>query len=86
VGLSGSEYQRLDLDGEGLTGILTEQAGEWFYKRNQSPLNVVGQGESMHYEATFAHVEIVSPKPAPSLNNIIPRPGWQWPAGRGAVF
>ena len=35
-GLDGSRYQWADLDGEGLSGILTEQGGAWFYKRNQS--------------------------------------------------
>jgi RHS repeat-associated protein len=34
VGLDGSNYQWVDLDGEGLSGILTEQAESWFYKRN----------------------------------------------------
>lgn len=33
VGL-GSGYQWIDLDGEGLSGILTEQAGAWYYKSN----------------------------------------------------
>ena len=31
-------YQWVDLDGEGVPGILTEQAGAWFYKRNLSPV------------------------------------------------
>ncbi|WP_228779271.1 SpvB/TcaC N-terminal domain-containing protein [Methylobacter sp. BlB1] len=35
-GLDGSIFQWVDLDGEGLSGILTEQAGGWFYKRNLS--------------------------------------------------
>ncbi|MBL7489450.1 hypothetical protein I6A60_34005 [Frankia sp. AgB1.9] len=33
VGL-GAGYRWVDLDGEGLSGILTEQAGTWFYKPN----------------------------------------------------
>lgn len=33
-GVDGSHYQWVDLDGEGIAGILTEQAGTWFYKRN----------------------------------------------------
>ena len=33
-GLDGSRYQWVDLDGEGLSGILTEEAGAWFYKPN----------------------------------------------------
>ena len=35
IGLDGSRYQWVDLDGEGLSGILTEQADAWFYKPNQ---------------------------------------------------
>jgi RHS repeat-associated protein len=34
AGLDGSTYQWVDLDGEGVSGILTEQAGAWFYKPN----------------------------------------------------
>ncbi|HYP54506.1 MAG TPA: toxin TcdB middle/N-terminal domain-containing protein, partial [Pyrinomonadaceae bacterium] len=34
AGVDGSAYQFVDLDGEGLSGILTEQAEEWFYKPN----------------------------------------------------
>ena len=33
-GLDGSRYQWVDLDGEGSSGVLTEQADGWFYKRN----------------------------------------------------
>src|SRR5690349_12694852 len=32
TGLDGRSYRWVDLDGEGLSGILTEQAGAWFYK------------------------------------------------------
>ncbi|OFW05979.1 MAG: hypothetical protein A3H96_00125 [Acidobacteria bacterium RIFCSPLOWO2_02_FULL_67_36] len=34
AGLDGSAYRWLDLDGEGLSGILTEQADAWFYSPN----------------------------------------------------
>jgi hypothetical protein len=33
-GLDGSNYQWIDLDGEGVSGILTEQGDAWFYKPN----------------------------------------------------
>ncbi len=33
-GPDGAHYQWVDLDGEGLSGILTEQAEAWFYKPN----------------------------------------------------
>ena len=33
-GISGN-YRFLDLDGEALSGVLSEQAGNWYYRRNQ---------------------------------------------------
>ncbi|MFE9574996.1 SpvB/TcaC N-terminal domain-containing protein [Nocardia sp. NPDC006044] len=44
IGVDGTGYQWVDLDGDGVAGILTEQDGAWFYKRNLSPANVVGHG------------------------------------------
>ena len=32
--MDGAAYQWVDLDGEGLAGVLTEQGGAWFYKPN----------------------------------------------------
>ncbi|WPD23164.1 MAG: SpvB/TcaC N-terminal domain-containing protein [Candidatus Electrothrix scaldis] len=39
IGVDGATYQWTDLHGEGIPGILTEQAGAWFYKRNFSPVS-----------------------------------------------
>ncbi|HMV56102.1 MAG TPA: SpvB/TcaC N-terminal domain-containing protein [Nitrospira sp.] len=39
IGVDGTAYQWTDLHGEGIPGILTEQAGTWFYKRNLSPIS-----------------------------------------------
>jgi RHS repeat-associated protein len=52
IGLDGSLYQWVDLDGEGLSGILTEQADTWFYKPNQGggdfgPLQVLAEKPSL---------------------------------------
>jgi RHS repeat-associated protein len=59
-GLDGSNYQWVDLHGEGIPGILTEQSGgAWFYKRNLSPINAPS--------AAFAPVESVRVKPNLSL-------------------
>ena len=63
-GLDGANYQWVDLDGEGLSGILTEQAQGWFYKRNLSPINVVRQNGKEHTEARFAPLEVVAEKPS----------------------
>jgi hypothetical protein len=61
MGLDGTLYQWTDLHGEGLPGILTEQAGAWFYKRNLSPLSENEQ------QAKFAPLEQVMSKPNLSL-------------------
>ncbi|MCY1012049.1 FG-GAP-like repeat-containing protein [Nannocystis pusilla] len=34
-GALGGRFELVDLDGEGLPGLLTEQAGHWYYKRNE---------------------------------------------------
>jgi RHS repeat-associated protein len=39
IGADGSAYQWIDLHGEGIPGLLTEQGGAWFYKRNISPIS-----------------------------------------------
>jgi RHS repeat-associated protein len=38
-GLDGTRYRWVDLDGEGVSGILSEQGGSWYYKPNLSPAN-----------------------------------------------
>jgi RHS repeat-associated protein len=61
-GLDGARFQWVDLDGEGLPGILTDQAEGWFYKRNLSPVAAGGGGSRA---AAFAPVELVAEKPSP---------------------
>ncbi len=62
AGVGGAAYQWVDLDGEGLSGVLTEQGGGWFYKRNESALtrNVTTE----EYSARFAPLETVARIPA----------------------
>src|SRR5262245_25209192 len=50
-GLDGARYQWVDLDGEGVSGILTEQAESWFYKPNLGG-------------ARFGPVQLISSKPS----------------------
>ncbi len=50
-GWDGSTYQWVDLDGEGISGVLTEQAGAWFYKPN------LGGGR-------FGSLEVVAERPS----------------------
>lgn len=58
-GLDGKNYQWVDLDGEGLSGILSEQGGEWFYKANLSPANEIPGSDPPLTQASFAPVETV---------------------------
>ncbi len=67
IGLDGSLYQWTDLHGEGIPGILTEQGGDWFYKRNLSPVNEKRDKEKVHIEAKFAPLEQVAVMPNLSL-------------------
>ncbi|EFY95826.2 RHS repeat-associated core domain protein [Metarhizium robertsii ARSEF 23] len=51
TGLGSDKYQWVDLDGEGIAGVLTEQGNAWFYKRNfgdaeLGPLETVAQKPS----------------------------------------
>lgn len=59
-GADGAHYQWLDLDSEGLPGILTEQGEAWFYKRNLSNLPTDGHSVSARFEA----MELVATKPS----------------------
>ncbi len=54
VGLDNRQYQWIDLDGEGISGVLTEQSNQWFYKRN------LGNG-------TFAPLELLTTPSTASL-------------------
>jgi RHS repeat-associated protein len=68
AGLNGG-YHWLDLHGEGLPGILTEQGGGWFYKRNLSPINLQEQDGPARSEASFAPVELVTARPNLTLGS-----------------
>jgi RHS repeat-associated protein len=51
IGLDGTSYQLVDLDSEGVSGILTEQADAWYYKPN------LGEGR-------FGPLQTVAAKPS----------------------
>jgi RHS repeat-associated protein len=65
AGLDGSAYRWTDLYGEGIPGILAEQAGAWFYKRNLSPIPDGGDP----IRAKFAPLETVAGKPNVALGS-----------------
>ena len=80
-GSDGSSYQWVDLDGEGLSGILTEQAGGWFYKRNLSQSESAGAARV----ARFAPLELVAAKPIARSARRRPRNSWTWPATASSI-
>jgi RHS repeat-associated protein len=66
-GLDGTRFRWIDLDGEGLPGVLSEQYGGWGYKRNLSPLNSVTlPGGARVVRAQFGPQERVPTLPAPA--------------------
>lgn len=68
MGLDGSAYRWTDLHGEGIPGILTEQAGAWFYKRNWSPIPQKQTDDSEVVKAKLAPLETVTLKPNVALS------------------
>lgn len=68
IGLDGRGYRWTDLHGEGVPGILAEQADAWFYKRNVSPVPEKRADGNESAGAHFAPVEIVMVKPNATLS------------------
>ncbi|MCC2314104.1 SpvB/TcaC N-terminal domain-containing protein, partial [Cellulomonas xiejunii] len=66
TGLDGGTYEWTDLHGEGVPGILTEQAGGWFYKPNVSPLTAPS-GSGAAPRARFGPLVTVAVKPQVTL-------------------
>lgn len=54
----------LDLDGEGLPGILTRASGGWYYKRNTSANNVININHSKETVARLASLQELVTLPA----------------------
>ncbi len=69
IGLDGALYQWVDLDGEGMSGVLTEQASAWYYKRNLSPNHLEQPDRKGQSRATacFAPLKLVGQKPSVSI-------------------
>jgi RHS repeat-associated protein len=63
-GLDGIDYRWVDLDGEGLSGILTEQADSWFYKPNLSPVNLRTENGRQTTVAQFGPSKVVAQRPS----------------------
>lgn len=56
----GSQYEWIDLDGEGLSGVLIRYSDAWYYKRNVSPLNANMNGS----HSVFGPLERIRTKPS----------------------
>lgn len=66
-GFDETRFRWIDLDGEGLSGILMEQNGAWSYKRNLSPINQVALPEGGRAtRALFGPLERIPSLPVPA--------------------
>jgi RHS repeat-associated protein len=63
-GIDDSKYRWVDLDGEGLSGVLTEQGGSWFYKPNLSPANRQTVGGQQITLPQFGSMQPVARRPS----------------------
>ena len=61
--VDGAQYQWLDLDGEGLQGVLASYDDVWYYKRNLSPLTLEFAGEQPSISAQFETIAEVAKLP-----------------------
>jgi RHS repeat-associated protein len=69
-GLDGTHYQWADLEGEGVPGILTEQGGAWFYKRNLSPINPAPNTDGARVIAKFGPERMLAKQPVPISSEV----------------
>ena len=68
IGIDGRAYRWTDLHGEGIPGVLSEQADSWFYKRNWSAIPQVLPDGTKEARANLAATELVAVRPNASLN------------------
>ena len=73
-GLDGAQYEWVDLDSEGISGVLSRRPEGWFYKRNLSPLTVKRQDGHETMAARFAPAELVARQPSLADSS----GGWQF--------
>ncbi|SFV14459.1 SpvB/TcaC N-terminal domain-containing protein [Pseudoduganella namucuonensis] len=66
TGIDGTSYRWTDLHGEGVPGILSEQAGAWYYKANLAPLQAF-ETATEQGAARFGRTETVAARPNVSL-------------------
>jgi RHS repeat-associated protein len=63
-GLDGSRYRWVDLDGEGVSGILSEHGPSWFYKPNFSPANRTIVDDEPTTLPRFGPTQLVARRPS----------------------
>ncbi len=68
IGIDNLLYQWIDLHGEGIPGLMTEQGNNWFYKRNLSPIATKQENNREVPTVEFASIERVVARPNVSLS------------------
>lgn len=67
AGLDNEGYQWLDLDGDGICGIFSEQSDGWYFKPNLSPVNIVREAALELTRPRFGPMRQVLEKPSANL-------------------
>ena len=62
MGWMTSTYRWIDLDGDGMPGVLTDQAERWYYKRNESA--ATGTDDGIGSATRFGPLQVLSAQPA----------------------
>jgi hypothetical protein len=63
-GLDNRLFRWTDLDGEGISGILSEQDNSWLYKANLSPVNLQPDNGELRAQPWFASIETLARVPS----------------------
>lgn len=66
AGLGDLSYRWVDLDGEGVPGVLTEQGGSWYYKSNLSPSDQQSSAGTKLTLPRFGPTRRVALQPSPA--------------------
>lgn len=71
IGVSGPIFQWVDLDSDGLPGVLSDQGGVWYYKRSTSANNTVpavaGQPDEGTTLARLEAMQLLATRPSSSI-------------------
>jgi RHS repeat-associated protein len=82
IGIDNAAYKWVDLDGQGLSGVLSEQGDDWYFKGNTSANNFIAQQTDNNNNNV---TETVRPRLA-AMERLLSRPSLSVAGPGGATF